>query len=361
MAEATYFPTAVSIPGFKASRDPLCAPVSSRSRLWCSPSTSRKWVLALKPGHRIEGIKTWRRQHRLLPHCNGERQEASSSSGLGSVVEDRPLEVSQEDGDTSTNSAPGRLSSFLYPSKEELPDDVEMNLFDHLDELRNRILVSVAVVGVAILGCFTYAKDLIVFLEAPVYSQGVRFLQLSPGEYFFTTIKVAGYSGLLLGSPVILYEIIAFILPGLTRSERKLLWPIVFGSSILFYTGLAFSYAVLAPAALNFLVSYAEGAVESLWSIDQYFEFVLILLLSTGLAFQVPVVQLLLGQTRLVSGDQMLSVWRYVVVGAVVVAAVLTPSTDPVTQLLLAGPLIGLYLGGAFLVKLTVPEAESSL
>lgn len=82
------------------------------------------------------------------------------------------------------------LSSWLYPSKDELPDEKEMTIWDHLEELRERILVSVAAVGVAILGCFAFAKDLIVLLEAPVYSQGVRFLQLSPGEYFFTTLKV---------------------------------------------------------------------------------------------------------------------------------------------------------------------------
>lgn len=82
------------------------------------------------------------------------------------------------------------LSSWLYPNKEDLPDDKEMILFDHLDELRDRILVSVGAVGAAILGCFVVAKDLIVFLEAPVYNQGVRFLQLSPGEFFFTTLKV---------------------------------------------------------------------------------------------------------------------------------------------------------------------------
>lgn len=99
--------------------------------------------------------------------------------------------------------------------------------------------------------------------------------------------QVAGYSGLLLGSPVIVYEIIAFVLPGLTRSERRFLGPIVLGSSVLFYAGLAFSYNVLVPAALNFFVTYAENVVESIWSIDQYFEFVLVLLFSTGLAFQV--------------------------------------------------------------------------
>lgn len=100
-------------------------------------------------------------------------------------------------------------------------------------------------------------------------------------------VQVSGYCGLLLGSPVILYEIIAFVLPGLTRAERRFLGPIVLGSSVLFYAGIVFSYLILTPAALNFFVSYAEGAVESLWSIDQYFEFVLVLMFSTGLSFQV--------------------------------------------------------------------------
>jgi sec-independent protein translocase protein TatC len=294
-----------------------------------------------------------------------EDPSSSSLGGTGSALEERPGKLSeglQEPYLQSTEEdyQENVVSKWIYPGKEELPDDKEMSIFDHLEELRERIFVSVLAVGVAILACFAFSKDLIFFLEAPVSSQGVRFLQLSPGEFFFTTIKVSGYCGLLLGSPVILYEIIAFVVPGLTRNEKKFLGPIVLGSSVLFYAGLAFSYAVLTPAALNFFVSYAEGVVESLWSIDQYFEFVLVLMFSTGLAFQVPVIQLLLGQTRLVTGDQMLSVWRYVVVGAVIAAAVLTPSTDPLTQMLLAGPLIGLYLGGAFLVKFTAPQGETS-
>lgn len=101
------------------------------------------------------------------------------------------------------------------------------------------------------------------------------------------SVQVSGYCGLLVGSPVIVYEIIAFILPGLTKEERRFLGPIVLGSSILFYAGITFSYYVLTPAALTFFVSYAEGVVESLWSIDQYFEFVLVLMFSTGLSFQV--------------------------------------------------------------------------
>mmetsp|Transcript_25887 Transcript_25887/g.82433 ORF Transcript_25887/g.82433 Transcript_25887/m.82433 type:complete len:359 (+) Transcript_25887:286-1362(+) len=243
------------------------------------------------------------------------------------------------------------IQKFLFPDADELPDDIEMSIWDHFEELRERVLVATAGCGIAISGSFLYAKDLVKILESPVASQGVRFLALSPGEYFFTTFKVAGYTGLLIGVPLILYEVIAFVLPGLTASERKFLGPIVFGSSILFYFGIVFAYIILCPAALKFFVSYADGAVDSLWSIDQYFEFILVLLLSTGLSFQVPVIQVLLGQTGIVSSQQMLSIWRYVVVGAVVVAAVLTPSTDPFTQTLLALPLIGLYIGGAFAVK----------
>ncbi|KAK7269824.1 hypothetical protein RIF29_22579 [Crotalaria pallida] len=303
----------------------------------------------------VDDNDEFRQQQQQQPELN------SSSSRVGSALEERPdssrnlLDSTNEQ--TLENFNQGREGSpiydFLYPSKELLPDDKEMSIFDHLEELRQRIFVSVLAVGASILGCFAFSKDLIMILEAPVKSEGVRFLQLGPGEFFFTTLKVSGYCGLLLGSPVILYEIIAFVLPGLTKSERRFLGPIVLGSSVLFYAGIVFSYLVLVPAALNFFVSYAEGAVESLWSIDQYFEFVLVLLFSTGLSFQVPVVQFLLGQVGLVTGDQMLSVWRYVVVGAVVAAAVVTPSTDPLTQVLLAAPLLGLYLGGAWLVKLT--------
>ncbi|CAN6549540.1 unnamed protein product [Malus baccata var. baccata] len=280
-----------------------------------------------------------------------KQQEFGAGPGVGSAVEERPS-TDLVDGVKEDNGG-SSISNFLYPSQELLPDDKEMTLFDHLEELRQRLFISVIAVGVSMVGCFAYSKDLIVFLEAPVKEQGVKFLQLAPGEFFFTTLKVSGYCGLLLGSPIILYELIAFVLPGLTRDERKFLGPIVLGSSVLFYAGITFSYMVLTPAALNFFVTYAEGVVESLWSIDQYFEFVLVLMFSTGLSFQVPVIQFLLGQVGLVSGDQMLSVWRYVVVGAVVAAAVVTPSTDPLTQVLLAAPLLGLYLGGAWVVKLT--------
>ncbi len=234
-------------------------------------------------------------------------------------------------------------------------DDAEMTLFDHLEELRQRIFYALGFVLIGMVGCFWKANAIVELLERPAH--GVKFVQLSPGEYFFVSIKVAGYSGLVLASPVILYQIIQFVIPGLTRRERRFLGPIVIGSGLLFFAGLAFSYVALIPAALNFFVTYGADVVEQQWSIERYAELVLLLLFSTGLAFQVPVVQMLLGLLRIVTARQMLAGWRYVIVIAAIAGAILTPSTDPLTQSLLAGAVTILYLGGAGMVALLVREA----
>ena len=233
---------------------------------------------------------------------------------------------------------------------DELPEDLEMPLLDHLQELRMRLFYALIAIVLGIIGCFVFVKPIVQLLEIP--ARGAKFLQLAPGEYFFVSIKVAGYSGLLVASPFILYQIIQFVLPGLTRRERRLIGPIVFGSTILFFVGIAFAYIALIPAALNFFISYGSGVVDQMWSIDRYFEFVLLLLFSTGVAFQIPVIQALLGLLGIVSSARMLSGWRYVILGAAVLGAILTPSTDPLTQSLLASAVLGLYFGGIGLVKL---------
>ena len=389
-------------------------------------SLARPALARARAGHVPAARPARRRAARCSAAGGDEDATAAEPAAVPAPLAARDVALGVDDEEDRT-----ALSKFLFPDKEELPDDVEMSVWDHLDELRERVIITALFSVLAMGGCFVFAKPLIVFLEAPVLTTGVRFLQLSPGEFcacacacgfrnardaraarlapppppfprsrarararprararasacpclafsdrwlaarrrtsascpdptlarfgrsraVFTSLKTAGYCGILLGSPVILYEAISYIVPGLTVKERQFLGPIVLGSSVLFYVGVCFAYAILTPAALNFFISYADGAVESLWSIDQYFEFVLVLLFSTGLSFQVPVVQVLLGSTGVVSSETMLSVWRYVIVGAVTAAAVLTPSTDPLTQCLLAGPLIGLYFGGAYAVK----------
>jgi sec-independent protein translocase protein TatC len=238
----------------------------------------------------------------------------------------------------------------LEPSDDDYIDDVEMGLFDHLEELRLRIFYALAAVGVGIIGCFTQVKPLVKLLQQP--AQGVKFLQLAPGEFFFVSLKVAGYSGLVLAAPFILYQIIAFVTPGLTRREKRILGPVVLGSGVLFLGGLAFAYVALIPAALNFFISYGEDVVAQSWSIERYFELILLLMFSTGIAFQVPIVQTILGVLGIVSSRQMIAGWRYVLVGAAIAGAVLTPSTDPLTQSLLAGAVLGLYFSGIGIVRL---------
>lgn len=230
------------------------------------------------------------------------------------------------------------------------PMGLEMSFFDHLEELRQRIFYGIIAVAIGAMGCFVYAKQIVQVLEVP--AMGIEFLQLAPGEYFFVSVKVAGYCGLLVASPVVLYQIIQFVIPGLTRRERQLVLPVVVGSSVLFVAGIAFAYYLLIPAALNFLIGYGADVVKQAWSIDRYFEFVLVLLFATGLLFELPVVQILLSLLGILSSQSMLSGWKSVVVGSMVVGAVVTPSTDPLTQSLLAGAVLALYFGGIGVVKL---------
>ena len=232
----------------------------------------------------------------------------------------------------------------------EFPGEVEMSLVDHLEELRRRVLRGLLAVVVAAAGCLLLVRPLVRLLEQPAH--GIRFLQLAPGEFLFVSLKVAGYAGLTLALPYVLYEALAFVLPGLTRRERRLVAPAVAGSAVLFAAGLAFAWWALVPAALQFLVSYGADVVEPAWSIERYLDFVLLLMVATALAFQLPVLQLLLGVLGLVRAKPMLSAWRWVVLIAAVAGAVLTPSTDPVTMLLLSGAITAFFLLGVALVAL---------
>ena len=203
---------------------------------------------------------------------------------------------------------------------------------------------------IAIIFCFTDVKEIVRLFQAPAI--GVKFLQFAPGEYFFASVKIAVFCGILISSPLILYQLLLYLIPALTKNERDIVLPVSFGSGILFMIGLIFSYFFLVPAALRFFISYGSEVVEPFWSFDQYFDFVAVLLFATGLAFQVPAIQVVLGLLGIVTGEKMLSAWKYVIVICTIVAAIITPSTDPVTQILLSTALLSLYLGGSGFVIL---------
>eukprot|EP00403_Amphidinium_massartii_P028323 CAMPEP_0178407400 /NCGR_PEP_ID=MMETSP0689_2-20121128/19411_1 /TAXON_ID=160604 /ORGANISM="Amphidinium massartii, Strain CS-259" /LENGTH=380 /DNA_ID=CAMNT_0020028477 /DNA_START=74 /DNA_END=1213 /DNA_ORIENTATION=- len=232
------------------------------------------------------------------------------------------------------------VSGIFFPDAEELDMDKAMPLEDHFREAREGLIRAGIAVVLCVGACLYFYKPLTAELESPALSSGlVKFVQLGPGEFFFVSLKASAAIGLLLAFPYVLFEAAVYLAPALTRTERGILGPVVLGSGLLFYAGTAFAFFVLSPAALGFFLSYSEGVIESQFSIDQYFEFILSMGFATGLAFQVPILQVVLGYLGVLRSEQLFSVWRYVVVGSAVAGAILTPSTDPVTQLLLSGAL----------------------
>jgi sec-independent protein translocase protein TatC len=229
---------------------------------------------------------------------------------------------------------------------------LELPFSEHIEELRQRIFLVFGII--LLLTCFAFieVKSLVKILELPI--NNVKFFQVAPGEYFISTIKISFYTGILFSSPILIGQLILFLLPGLTKKETKVILPLLLSSLILFGLGLAFSYYTLVPAALNFFLNYSEEVLEPFWSFDQYFEFILVVFYSTGLAFQIPILQILLGLLNIVSPKQMLNAWRYVILVSTVLGAILTPSTDPLTQLLLSVAILLLYFSGLgilFLIK----------
>merc|ERR1712157_193223 len=229
---------------------------------------------------------------------------------------------------------------------------LELPFSEHVEELRQRLFLIVGIIFLFTCFAFVEVKSLVKILELPI--NNVKFFQLSPGEYFISTIKIAFYTGLLFSSPCAIGQLILFLLPGLTKKETKIILPLLISSLILFGLGLTFSYYTLVPAALNFFLNYSEEVLEPFWSFDQYFEFILVLFYSTGLAFQIPIIQILVGLLNIVSPKQMLGAWRYVILISTILGAILTPSTDPLTQLLLSFAIVLLYISGLgilFLIK----------
>ena len=224
-------------------------------------------------------------------------------------------------------------------------NDDEMALSEHIEEFSQRLVFCLVFLIIATLVCFTDIKEIVRVFQAPAI--GVKFIQFAPGEYFFASVKIAFFCGLLVTSPIIIYQLVWYVLPGLTKGEKDIVLPISFRSGVLFIFGLGFSYFFLGPAALKFFISYGSEIVEPFWSFNQYFDFISVLLFATGIAFQVPAVQVILGLLGIVTGKKMLAAWKYVIVICTIIAAIITPSTDPVTQILLSTALLSLYLGGS--------------
>ena len=229
-------------------------------------------------------------------------------------------------------------------------DKNHMPIIEHFIELRERILISLLVFIITLTISIIYSKQITFILQEPAL--GIKFLQLAPGEYLFVSIKISIYSAILASSPFSLYQILLFILPGLTKKESSYIVPLFIGSIILFFCGIIFAYKVLIPITLKFLINYGSDIVEPIWSFEEYFNFIILLLFSVGISFQIPILQVILGVTNIINKEKMLQSWKYIVFIATIIGAIITPSTDPITQSLMTIIILLLYFSGILTLKM---------
>jgi sec-independent protein translocase protein TatC len=226
-------------------------------------------------------------------------------------------------------------------------DDSKAPLLDHLIELRRRLLWSFAAIGVAFGVCLYFAKPIFAFLVQPLLKAGQgRLIYTNIFEAFFVEVKVAFFAALMIAFPVISNQIWRFVAPGLYANEKKAFLPFLALTPLLFILGGALAYYVAMPVALHFLLSFQGdvGGVQqtALPGVGNYLDFTTRFIFGFGVAFLLPVLLMLLERAGIVTRTQLKSGRRYAIVGAFVVAAVLTPP-DVVSQLLLAIPLGLLY------------------
>ena len=222
-------------------------------------------------------------------------------------------------------------------------DAGSMSFLDHLEELRSTLIASVGTALAAAVICWFWSAEILDVLLRPILAadEGVYFH--SPIEAFLTRLKISFVCGFFIVLPYILYRVYGFVVPGLYAKERKVVTPLVFVSTGLFYTGVTFAFLVVIPQVMAFMLSFGTELMRPLIGIGPYFSFVARLCLAFGLVFELPLVVLALSMIGIVNPKLLLKGWRYAVVIIVVAAAVLTPP-DPFSQLMMAIPVILLYI-----------------
>ncbi len=240
----------------------------------------------------------------------------------------------------------------LEAKAQQQSGSLAQELGEHFTELRNRILISFGSFIVATLLTFYFSADLIRFLEAAA-PPGSSFFQLKPGEFFSSSLKVAVFTGVIGSMPVWLRELNLFIAPGLRPEEARIVRPILFYSPLLFWSGVIFAYYLVLPPLLSFLLGFGQEAVETRYGLEHFINLELSILSICGITFLMPIILVVLSYFHIIHSRQLLSVWRYVIVGAFAVSAVITPTPDPFTMTILAGALLLLYFGTVLVLKFT--------
>ena len=245
---------------------------------------------------------------------------------------------------SDSNTTADGFSGFDEPEQELK----KMSFLEHLEELRKRLIVSIAAIFVAFLFCWNFADRIYGVLQQPL----VKYL--APGDKlaytrltapFFLYMKVAFFAGLFVASPVVLLQLWLFIAPGLYKRERRMAAPFIIGATFFFLLGGFFGYAYLLPGTCAFFVETGKQFKQVI-TVDDYFSFASTIILATGAVFETPILIFFLARLGIVTPAFLIQKFKYAVLLAFIISAVVTPTPDMVTQTALAVPMILLYLIG---------------
>jgi sec-independent protein translocase protein TatC len=226
-----------------------------------------------------------------------------------------------------------------------------MPFLEHLEEFRKRLLRSAVAIIVCAILAFYFSDEIMWFIIQPL--NGVPLNNMQVTGTFYAYMKVSLITGLVASLPIVFYQMWSFIAPGLYRREKVTILPLVIISTVLFLMGAAFCYYLALPAALKFLLSFADELIKNYITVDSYISFIGFLMLAFGLSFQLPILAYFLGRFGLISSGFLGKGRRYAVVVILAVAAIITPTPDIFTQLLLAVPMYLLYEISILVVKIT--------
>ncbi len=238
---------------------------------------------------------------------------------------------------------------------EEAEGEKNLTLLEHLQELRNRMMICGAALAIGVsVSFYPLTTWTLKWMRQPAESHVEDFTLIftQPLEFWTTFFRVSLLLGITLAMPVFVWQGLSFVGPGLTKMEKRWAFPIVIGASLMFVAGGAFAFYIELPPALSFLLAPPGDIAAPFISVKSYVDFVTRLMLVTGLVFETPLIVMGLAKIGVVNSTKLLRWWRFAIVGAFLISAIVTPSIDPVTQTLVAVPMIVLYFVGIFLAKL---------
>lgn len=241
-------------------------------------------------------------------------------------------------------------------------DDREQPLIEHLVELRGRLLRAVIAVLLVFLVLLPFANRLYNLLAAPLLAklpEGTSMIAIDVVSPFMAPLKLAFFLGIFVAMPYLLYQAWAFVAPGLYRNERRLAVPLLVSATVLFYVGCAFAYFIVLPMVFTFMTAVVPEGVSMSTDINAYLDFVLVMFLVFGLCFEIPVATVILVLIGMVTPEQLRAGRGYVIVGAFVVAAVVTPP-DALSQIMLAVPMCLLYEVGIICSRMLAKREDAS-